>query len=337
MIKNSVITADIHCFAYKPFSTITDTGRNSRFVECLKVLDEIYTFAEKKKCENVYIAGDLFHNRSKIDTVVYDDVYSFFKTVDHFHTYLLVGNHDQAVKDGSIHSLRPFAELHNIDVIDHPLTIENVLFVPYQDHFNVDLLTPADFFIGHAGVTGATVGASNFTIGEVLSPKHLRQYKKAFLGHFHKNQQIDNIYIPGSPLQHTFGERDDDKGFYYVDDKYNVDFVRTSAPRFGSVDVTSEDDLVGFDEKDYMQFIVKSKKVKKVDFTKYAKNCKVILDLPKKYEERLEIKSAESDVDIFNHYLQQFKTPLIEQGLDIETLSTLGAQVWERYEKGRVG
>ena len=339
MIKNSVITADIHCANYKPFSTITDTGRNSRFVECLKVLHEIYEFAEKKNCENVFIAGDLFHNRTKIDTVVYDDVYSFFKTTTNHHTYLVVGNHDQAVKDGSIHSLRPFADIHNVTVIDKPELIQNVLFLPYQDHLNLEYLYPADFLIGHAGVAGATVGASNFVIGETLTPKHLKKYKEAFLGHFHRHQQIQNtqIHIPGSPLQHTFGERDDEKGFLYVDNSYNINFVATHAPKFGSVDVTSEDDLVGFEKQDYMQFVVKSKKVKKIDFTQYADTCKVILDLPKKYEERLEIKSAESDVDIFNNYLQKFKDPLIEQGLDIEKLSILGKQVWEQYERSRIG
>lgn len=337
MIRNSVVTADLHCNDYKPFSTVTNTGRNSRFIECLKVLEEIYSFAKEKKCDNVFFLGDLFHNRSAIKTVIYDDVYSFFRSKTFIHTYLVTGNHDQATKDGTVHSLKPFEELPHCTVIDKPTKVENAFFYPYNEHPDPETFLSADFFLGHVGINGAVVGASNFVIGDVISPKHLRKYRESFAGHFHKRQQIDQIHIPGSPLQHTFGERDDEKGFLYIDKNCNISTKNTGAPKFGSVDVTSEDDLVGFDKKDYMHFVVKSKKVKKLDFTKYAKNCKVILDLPKKYEERLEIKSAESDIDIFNHYLQRFSPYLIEQGLDIEILQKLGKTVWEQYEKNRVG
>lgn len=333
MIKNSVITADIHCANYKQFSTIDSDGRNTRFLECVKVLSEIYKYAREKHCDRVFILGDLFHTRGKIDTVIYDYVFDFLKVNNDFRTYLVVGNHDQAVKNGSVHSLRPFKELPHIEVIDIPKTINNILFLPYQEHLNLSILTPAEYLMGHAGLAGAIVGASNYTIGETLTLKHLKNYKKAFLGHFHKYQILGNAYIPGSPLQHTSGEREDLKGFFYVNNTYDIKFVETAAPKFKVIEVADPADVTGFNNDDYVQFIIKSKKVKFFDFSTVSTNYKITIDLPKKFEERLEIKPEESDIQILENYIQKFKDPLISQGLNLEKMKELGKQIWNKYEK----
>jgi DNA repair exonuclease SbcCD nuclease subunit len=333
MIRNSVITADLHIHNYKPFSSVDSSGRNTRFVACLNVLSEIFSFAKDTNCKNVFIAGDLFHTRGKIDTIIYDAVYSFIKKESDVHIYLVVGNHDQAVKNGDIHSLRPFRELPHVEVIDIPTTIKNVLFLPYQEKIDFNTFTSAEYLVGHMGVSGATVGASNYEIGEEVSLKHLKKYKLAFLGHFHKGQTLGNVYIPGSPLQHTFGEREDKKGFLHVDHNYNIKWVETHAPKFKLVEVADPADVGGFDKDDYVQFVVQSKKLKFFDFSKVSSNYKVTVDLPKVFEERLEIKPEESDIQILENYIQKFKEPLLNQGLNLEKLKTLGKYIWEKYEK----
>ena len=334
MIRDSVITADIHCANYKPFSSVDSSGRNTRFVACLNVLDEIYSFAKEKRCKNVFIAGDLFHTRGKIDTVIYDSIYQFLKKSGDVRTYLVVGNHDQAVKNGSVHSLRPFRELPHVEVIDTPTTIKNVLFLPYQEKVDFDTFTSADYLVGHMGVSGAVVGASNYEIGEEVGLKHLKKYKLAFLGHFHKGQSLGNVHIPGSPLQHTLGEREDKKGFLYVDYYYNMKVIETHAPKFKMIDVADPKDVTGFDKDDYVQFVVKSKKLKFYDFGAVSNNLKVTVDLPKTFEERLEIKPEESDLQILENYIQKFKEPLLNQGLNLEKMKILGKNIWEKYEKG---
>lgn len=333
MIRNSVITGDIHCNDYKPFSYITSEGYNSRFQKCLDTLEEMYSFAKEKKCERVFVLGDLFHNRSAIKIIIYDAVFRFFQNRTDIETFLIVGNHDQNTKDGSIHSLRPFKELTNVTVVDKPITIQNVFFYPYSEDSTPKIFIPADFFMGHIGVEGATIGASNFLFGENISPKLLKDYRECFIGHIHKHQQLGNIHIPGSPLQHTFGERDDKKGYLYVDKYYNVNFVSTKSPKFKLVEVSSESDIKGFSKNDYVQFVLKSKKVKNVDYKSLCPNCSIILDLPKKYEERLEIKSSENDFQILNNYVEKFSPYLQSQGFDVEMVRQIGNDILTQYEK----
>lgn len=335
MIKNSIITSDLHCANWKPFGISLSDGFNSRLQQCLNVLDEIFTYAEQNKATNVFILGDLFHTRGRVETTVYDIVYKTIKSKAEqgFSIYLLVGNHDQATKAGEIHALLPFQEIVNVTIIDTPQLLGNVYFVPYSEHIDIENFKKTDYLLGHFGVSGAVVGSSNYVIGETVTLKHLKDYKKVFLGHFHKNQVLGNTYLPGAPLQHTFGDREDTKGFYHIDENYNVKFIETTAPKFKSVDVANTTDVTGFEKDDYVQFVIKSKKVKAFDFSKVSSNYKTTLDLPKNFEERLEIKSEESDVQILENYLQKFREPLLAQGLNLEKMKILGKRIWEKYEQ----
>jgi len=93
MIRNSVITADLHCTNWKPFGLPLSDGINSRMKNCLNVLEEIFQYATKNKILKVFILGDIFHVRGRIETTVYDSVYSFIKNKARlgFEIYIVVG------------------------------------------------------------------------------------------------------------------------------------------------------------------------------------------------------------------------------------------------------
>ncbi len=246
-----VVLADIHSHAFAQFATILPGGRNSRLQAVLDAIEGVAKFCQQNEVEGLFMLGDLFHSRTKIEVDTYSSTWLAVKalceSVDY--AFLLVGNHDQASQNGRIHSLEAFREFAH--VIDQP-TIERVGPITFAAHpFTTNMqrwnsfvkMMPSglDFFLFHQGISEAQVGAYNISIKAEVSYTDLPVDKARWLlgGHYHRHQWLGDkgVGYVGSLLQHNFGEKDEQKGFLYFEhDTKPPKFISSSAPEFVEYD-----------------------------------------------------------------------------------------------------
>ena len=141
-------------------------------------------------------------------------------------TYLIIGNHDlinhkQFLTDN--HIFNPYKYWSNLTIVDTPITVQfqNLQFVmcPYVPngmftkaldtlldskssfHWEVDV----DCIFAHQEFHGCKMSAVVSADGDRWS----LTYPPLICGHIHEAQDLpeDNVYYPGSVLQHSYGER----------------------------------------------------------------------------------------------------------------------------------
>jgi DNA repair exonuclease SbcCD nuclease subunit len=226
--------SDVHAALYKEFARGED-----RLNDIIRVLDAWAKDSKDNGAEVGVICGDLFHVKGIISVAVFNSV---FKTIWQAMTdgcfqrlYLLVGNHDQAVKDGSVHSLEAFGAIPGVTVIGEPTEAseggKSLLFIPYsEDAEKIKEMVTAHrgmnhLIFMHHGISGAKVGPTDYVMKDEIATTFFRGYELVVSGHYHKSQWMaENVLIPGSPIQLNRGERNDgDKGWWIYDSSKPVE------------------------------------------------------------------------------------------------------------------
>jgi DNA repair exonuclease SbcCD nuclease subunit len=248
-VSKLLFFSDLHCHNHSQFSTILANGRNSRLQDCLNIILQAQQVAADLHCDghkvSVFMLGDLFHSRTKLDIDVYSGAWGYVNSLAYlFPMYLLKGNHDCYSKCGDVHSLEAFAEV--CDVIDEPRRIVagdcTLNAFPYTDDVaklvqDIQAAEPADMLLLHQALREGAVGPYGATGHGELSVKDLPldRYKYVFAGDYHKRQWVvpNKVHYIGSPLQLTFGEAGEFKAFTLVDtETWQVEDIPTQAPRF---------------------------------------------------------------------------------------------------------
>ena len=268
-----VILSDLHIHSWAAFGQLNQDGINKRLAHSLDCLQQVFDIAVALKVECVLFCGDLFHVR-KIDVEVYDLAYRKFDDFSKSGIPFLAipGNHDQALKNLSLNSIRPFSKV--LHIMDEPLKIGNsrIHGIEYQRN-KKDLIekmkaAPAsDLLMIHSGIAGAA--ASAFYIApeeENLTLEEINQFKEKFgiiiAGHFHNPHYLKinesgaaakwrfptgvkfdvkqgDVIIPGSPMQHNFGDSGMPRGCWVLDtSKWKAEFIKLDLPQFVSVDAS---------------------------------------------------------------------------------------------------
>ena len=94
------------------------------------------------------------------------------------------------------------------------------LMLPWQtDEVIAEWLrkTKDKIVFGHFGVDGALVSGTEYVLSLGLSPKLFDHHRYTYLGHYHKAQKTRKWCYIGSLHKVDFGERNDKKGFYWVE------------------------------------------------------------------------------------------------------------------------
>lgn len=210
---------DLHIHAHKKSI--------SRIEDCLTVLEWIFDVAKKEKIKDLIFLGDLFHDRQKIDVLVYQKTFEVFlkqQTTNPLNIYLLIGNHDMYHRDSwDVNSVSPLNAISGIKVIDKPETIiiqgHEIDFMPHTENPIENLLQfkgKRKYLCGHLAVDGAILNSSGMQAdvivehdGEMVKVDKscFTKWDHTFLGHYHAQQKVsDNVEYIGSPLQLNFGE-----------------------------------------------------------------------------------------------------------------------------------
>lgn len=232
MSYRALFVADVHAgnqlpWAVKdPSSLITD-----RLLDIMDVLTQMTTYANEHMIIDVWILGDLIDKRL-VDAATLKLVTA--KLMDMKAQGLVVrlvpGNHEAGDAVGRHFTLDAFHDMgfwvagiddatDQISVI-HPLPGFEVVAMPYLPAHRAMQIAEAgrDFnlMLLHQTIKGGMVGG--WVSPDGLEPEALvATANQVFSGHFHSPQSIiDRVHYMGAPVQHSFADEGDQRGFWDV-------------------------------------------------------------------------------------------------------------------------
>jgi DNA repair exonuclease SbcCD nuclease subunit len=189
------------------------------------MIDRLETLANCQSPAIIVIAGDLLHNHERIHTTemnVAIDLVRRMRTIAP--TFVLVGNHDYIQNCQFLttnHWMNALKDWDGVTIVDEVITRTYdrhgrtfvFVFVPYVPCGRfVEALdtcgttwTSATCIFAHQEFRGCNMGAIVSETGDVWDTG----YPHVVSGHIHGTQTVGrNVYYPGTPMQHTFGEGD---------------------------------------------------------------------------------------------------------------------------------
>ena len=188
-------------------------------LETERVLREIADEFTNSKVDAIVVAGDVLHYHERLFTPALNCALAFLDRLRRLaKTYVLVGNHD-AINNSIFltdqHWMNALKSWDNLVVVDRVLVGEGWMMCPYvpPGRFIEALETrcpPEEWqrsriIFAHQEFRGCKMGAITSVDGDEWRP----EWPLVLSGHIHDRQRVaPNIYYPGAPLQHAFGDSD---------------------------------------------------------------------------------------------------------------------------------
>jgi len=344
-----LIFSDLHIHAHKNSAARRD--------DCLKVLEWVFETALENNVESVIFAGDLFHDRQKIDLITYQLTFDIFKKYTYenkFDIFLLLGNHDLWFHEKcDVNSVAVFSELPNVTTVAYPATYpiagKQVAFLPYTHNPIEDLKDlNGDILFSHLAIDGAIWNVMHGTQADV-SIEHdgdmtkvgadiFNGWQRVFLGHYHAEQKLsDTVEYVGSPLQLSFGEAFQHKHIIIYDTETDErEYVQnTFSPQHF---IIPESDLDKYDlENNFIRVVVDDIgssdliDIKKKITTKHNVGSLEIKQNPKEDSTHV-IEEAKSILYKKEGMLEQYIKEVGSDGLDPDKLLQIGKQILNKAE-----
>ena len=239
LFKNVMVFTDIH------FGLKNNSGEHNR--DCLDFVEWMIEEAKKKDCKTCIFMGDWSHHRSNINLLTLDYSMRALRKLNSYFdkTYILVGNHDLFYRESrDVHAMIIAEEFTNIELIDTPMVIDNVAFVPWlveEEWKNVSKMK-AKYLFGHLELPGFKMNAQvDMPDNGELNSDHFPHQDYVFSGHFHIRQTKGKINYIGNPFGHNYSDVwDFDRGAMYLEWGGVPEFINyTNGPRFISISLTA--------------------------------------------------------------------------------------------------
>ena len=193
--------------------------------------DTFFPTIDKHNISTVLILGDTFDRRKYVNFFTLKRTKEiFFDEIAkrNIQVHMLAGNHDTYFKNtNDVNSVRLLlAEYKNIEVLDHPITIEvcgtDICMLPWicPENFDASMRiieqTSADICMGHLEIAGFAMnrGIPNY---EGLNRGIFKKFDIVFSGHYHHRSNQDNIRYLGNPYELTWQDYNDPRGFHLFD------------------------------------------------------------------------------------------------------------------------
>lgn len=229
-----MLWSDLHLHRWKPFSTITNNGMNSRLIDGIEVIYELNQICLEEEIEYRLFLGDLFHKRDEVyvpAVLMALDAFWRGKLLCGVEDYLLVGNHDQALNiefnvlglfkgvcnviegPGAFHSIKDTG----VSFTAHPWNDDRM---KWRENY-IDIMEHLDrvpsFSITHYDFKD--VSYRGLTIGEGAATSLLRTDIPTYSGHYHDYGDYGKLIYVGSPMQHNLGDIGYKRGYVILDIK----------------------------------------------------------------------------------------------------------------------
>lgn len=190
-----------------------------------KFFADLFAIYQKYECSCLWELGDMTDDRSYIPIPALDAVCEGLEPFpDHDLNIKLIGNHEQYLRDTTLHIGRVFQ--NKFVVVDKPEVLEALsdtllACAPYPatDAALAEWLSKTAYqyrnyekrvLLGHFQVVGCQLNSGQALLG--VPAEILGKYSISLLGHVHKPQQTGrNAFYVGSPFQQNFGEKNEAK------------------------------------------------------------------------------------------------------------------------------
>lgn len=350
--------ADLHAHLYKEFDVRTELTGSSRLDKQVSTIKYIRDHCVIEGINLVLFAGDLFHARggvnTKVKNAIYDEIKAFSKA--DITIVIIAGNHDQYdnsdVPQNSLHELKQLKGVYVYDTVcKHPIYVPHpgikvqkpgdiieLVCAPYSKNVQLvkDYIASVEkrdipqILLFHLGVDGGFVGKGSYPMADAFDVEDLRPdvFKYVIGGHFHRSQTLGghpHVMYLGAPIQHSFSDEGEDKGFYIfgMEKDCDIEFVPIPNPKFITVDGVpdkfSADDLrLAVSQGDYIRFLVTEEElILWEDIIPLGLQYKV--ELKREYEEqtRIPIKVGMSFEEIIRLYAEENMPEAMQVGLSI--------------------
>lgn len=225
----------------------------NRLDDAKNFLDELTHLIKQGRYDEVIILGDLFDSFAVVRSEVLALWSKFFiENTKNTRFILLVGNHDMAGADGGVSSLEVFKHYQGITVVDEPSRIGDAEFLPFMrsnEEFarQAKLIPAGSILFCHQSFNGAQFenGMYDPHGADITSVSHLGG---VISGHVHLQQRFANIWYPGAPFQHTFGDAGHAKGVFEISlskDSYTqINFIDLDMPTFKVIEAQTVPELL---------------------------------------------------------------------------------------------
>lgn len=322
-MKEFIFFTDPHYYFNHSKSTIGLDGITSWLHTQLGVTKQVFDYARKYGIKDVIVGGDIFEEKDKISSLLYNTVWSTYnKLSKDFNIYFNIGNHDVFMVSGKT-SLQPFSTIVNIISTKNIIDIDGckVGFVPYNytQSFNNPkysvFTTEVDVCITHAIIENTFEGKK---LHIDIPFSKLRDYPLVLNGHIHTYITVGNVVNVGSIMRQDFSEAGDPKYFlHYKEGKYTL--VPVKCPDFFTYDYSPdvEEEIIK-DNYNFYRLNVPPSKANLEIFKKFNVSRKLLEEV--KAEVRLESFLTEEEEII--KYIEFSGTTLdkdrlIKTGLDL--------------------
>ena len=236
-----VISSDWQFAEYARLSRIAQSGLTTRLEDYIQAFAWMSEEASKRGHFRHLILGDLFDDRVAVPVSVLDVVGNLFTQLSAIaEVHVLVGNHDSALRNPSITSLRALSGLAHVH--SRPSVIDGLGLVPWTE--DMDTLRKwvgevaergATYLFSHAMVQGSVPMARGIPV-DVFQPK---KFRRVILGDVHDPVTVEpNIQYAGAPLQINFGDAAKRRGIWLLDtEKDTFEFIENPvSPKFWNVE-----------------------------------------------------------------------------------------------------
>jgi len=214
-----IATADWHMSQYAQDLIVPESGLPERLHSIKTVLNNIISESKKLRIDTIVVAGDTMHDKSVIHSIAQSVLLDFIRSNRDTRFICVNGNHDMASmsKNDKISSLKCLDSEPNVTMIHETTIIENIMFVPWGKTMIDDVKnSTCEYLVSHFGVNECEL-SNDMSIVADIKASDLRKFKKVILGHYHKPQQLGNIYYCSSPIQLSWGEKNENKRFLILD------------------------------------------------------------------------------------------------------------------------
>ena len=223
-------------------SAINNAGVNSRLYSQYLVVKQILDYCLEHQIKHVFFGGDWFHTFNTISAItLHWSIKSLQLLTDNqIQVYINDGNHDHATRSGQYTSLTAFERPYCYVSQDRSFDVGGlkVKMVGYKENRDALLMNieheHVDMLFLHQGVSGEPM-LSGFVIpNEILRPSDIPSDTICWTGHYHNHKIISpNLTIVGAPLQHTWGDAGQTRGWIdYNTDTGEMLHIESKAPKF---------------------------------------------------------------------------------------------------------
>jgi DNA repair exonuclease SbcCD nuclease subunit len=235
-IKNKKIGlfSDIHIGLGGDFKTHYETA--------LKFSEWSSNIFLNKGVTDIFILGDVFHNRNEISVETLSVANKFFESFKDFRLFISTGNHDCFLKNKSdINSISILNGRSNINVYDNNIGIFNyknkkLSLIPWGIEIND--IPNSDYMMGHFEIKTFNMNSYKMCDHGLTSDSLLNKSPYILSGHFHSKQHREykrgKISYIGSPYQQNFGDCNEKRGIHILDlEDSNLEFIENEiSPKF---------------------------------------------------------------------------------------------------------